>query len=60
LRGTTAGYVPTVSTPDPTTAPSDSGPQGREDVQSDPAKGAEERADWSDEGGATAEGPADD
>jgi hypothetical protein len=28
------------------------------DVDSDPAKGAEDRSDWSDEGGATPEGPA--
>ena len=29
------------------------------DVQSDPAKGSEDRTDWSDEGGATPSGPAD-
>jgi hypothetical protein len=29
------------------------------DVQSDPAKGTDEGADWSDEGGATPSGPAD-
>lgn len=45
---------------EPTTSDSDSGPQGAEDVQSDPAKGAEEGSDWSDEGGATPTGPADD
>ncbi len=39
---------------------SDSGPEGQEDVQSDPAKGAGEFSDWSDEGGATPTGPADD
>ena len=31
-----------------------------DDVQSDPAKGAEDRSDWSDEGGATPSGPAED
>jgi hypothetical protein len=49
-------------TGDPKTNPSDaseSGPERRADVQSDPAKGAEDRTDWSDEGGATPEGPAD-
>ena len=39
---------------------SDSSPEGQEDVQSDPAKGAEHRSDWSDEGGATQTSPADD
>lgn len=29
-----------------------------DDVESDPAKSAEEGADWSDEGGATPSGPA--
>jgi hypothetical protein len=43
----------------PKTAESDSGPEGVEDVQSDPAKGADDRADWTDEGGATETGPAD-
>jgi hypothetical protein len=42
-----------MSRPDPKTAESDSGPQGREDVQSDPAKGADDMSDWADEGGAT-------
>lgn len=37
---------------EPNTSESDSGPEGREDVQSDPAKGADDRTDWSDEGGA--------
>ena len=46
---------------EPKTSDSDNGPQGAaEDVQSDPAKGAEDRSDWSDEGGATPTGPADD
>ena len=49
-----------MTTPDPETTESDSGPEGQEDVQSDPAKGADDRADWSDEGGATQEGPAED
>ena len=35
-------------------------PETEDDVQSDPAKGAEERSDWSDEGGATPSGPAED
>jgi hypothetical protein len=48
-----------VSTPDPKTAASDSGPEGAEDVQSDPAKGSDEKSDWTDEGGATPTGPAD-
>jgi hypothetical protein len=48
-----------VTSPDPKTSKSDAGPDGAEDVQSDPAKGADEKSDWSDEGGATAEGPAE-
>ena len=48
-----------MSNPEPKTSQSDSGPEGREDVQSDPAKGAGDRSDWSDEGGATDEGPAE-
>jgi hypothetical protein len=31
-----------------------------DDVESDPGKGAEDRSDWADEGGATREGPATD
>jgi cation diffusion facilitator family transporter len=46
------GNSPSVST-EPKTSESHSGPEGAEDVQSDPAKGAEDRTDWSDEGGAT-------
>ena len=42
-------------TPDP-----DAAPPVHEDVQSDPAKGADDRTDWSDEGGATYEGAATD
>ena len=62
---------PTVSEPDepgitpavsgrrpPETAESDSGPDEGNDVQSDPAKGGQDRSDWTDEGGATDEGPA--
>jgi hypothetical protein len=48
-----------VSTPDPNTAKSGSGPEGGKDVQSDPAKGNDDKADWTDEGGATPSGPAD-
>ena len=44
---------------DPETTESDSGPEGATDVQSDPAKGADDKADWSDEGGATEDGPAE-
>ena len=44
----------------PDTAETDSGPSGADDdVASDPAKGDEGAADWSDEGGATPSGPAD-
>ena len=44
----------------PDTAESDAGPKDADDdVQSDPAKGADEGVDWSDEGGATPSGPAD-
>lgn len=49
-----------MSSPDPKTTSSEAGPAGAEDVQSDPAKGADDRADWSDEGGATPQGPAED
>jgi hypothetical protein len=31
-----------------------------DDVISDPGKGAEDRSDWADEGGATPQGPATD
>jgi cation diffusion facilitator family transporter len=48
-----------VSNPEPKTTESDSGPSGHGDVQSDPAKGADDRSDWSDEGGAPADGPAE-
>jgi hypothetical protein len=47
-----------MSTPDPKPSESDSGPEGREDVERDPAKGADDRSDWADEGGATDDGPA--
>lgn len=36
------------------TAPGDTD----DDVESDPGKGTDERADWSDEGGATSAGPS--
>jgi hypothetical protein len=40
----------------PETTESDAGADGAEDdVVSDPAKGADEKSDWSDEGGATAD-----
>lgn len=44
---------------DPETTESGSGPEGAKDVQSDPAKGSDEKSDWTDEGGATPIGPAD-
>ncbi|MBI3213293.1 MAG: hypothetical protein HYZ38_05715 [Mycobacterium sp.] len=34
--------------------------QGTDDTDSDPAKGADDRSDWADEGGATSTGPATD
>jgi hypothetical protein len=44
----------------PETAESDVGPQGADDdAQSDPAKGTEDRTEWTDEGGATPSGPAE-
>lgn len=44
----------------PETADSDAAAQNADhDVRSDPAKGSDDRADWSDEGGATPSGPAD-
>jgi hypothetical protein len=50
-----------VNSKKPETADSDPGAQGADnDVQSDPAKGSDDRADWSDEGGATPSGPAED
>ena len=42
----------------PHTSESDSGPEGGNDVQSDPAKDGGDSSDWSDEGGATETGPA--
>lgn len=47
-----------MNAPDPETAQPET--SERADVQSDPAKGADGRADWTDEGGATAEGAATD
>lgn len=50
-----------MSSDKPKTAESDAGASGADDdVQSDPAKGTEDRVDWSDEGGATPSGPAED
>jgi hypothetical protein len=44
----------------PETAESDVGPAGADDdVQSDPAKGTDDRTEWTDEGGATPSGPAE-
>jgi hypothetical protein len=44
----------------PKTAESDAGAEGADDdVLSDPAKGTDERTEWTDEGGATPGGPAD-
>ena len=61
IEPTHAGYPSPVSKDKPKTADSDVGPEGADDdVQSDPAKGSEDRADWSDEGGATPSGPAQD
>jgi hypothetical protein len=45
----------------PETTESDAGADAAEDdVVSDPGKGADEKSDWSDEGGATETGPAED
>lgn len=44
---------------DPRTTDTDSGADNADDdVMSDPSKGSDEGADWSDEGGATSDGPA--
>jgi hypothetical protein len=44
----------------PDTAETDAGAPGADDdVESDPAKGKDDRVDWSDEGGAMPSGPAD-
>ncbi|MBJ7341291.1 cation diffusion facilitator family transporter [Mycolicibacterium sp.] len=47
------GIASGMTNTEPETTEADSGPQGGEDVQSDPAKGADGPADWADEGGAT-------
>lgn len=45
----------------PDTVESNAGAAGAEDdVQSDPAKGTDDRTEWTDEGGATSSGPAED
>ncbi|MFW0152682.1 hypothetical protein ACNUDN_23100 [Mycobacterium sp. smrl_JER01] len=47
------------STDKPKTTETDAGPtEAQDDVISDPSKGADERVDWADEGGATESGPA--
>ncbi|MEW5811250.1 MAG: hypothetical protein AB1925_17560 [Actinomycetota bacterium] len=44
---------------EPRTTDTDAGAENADDdVMSDPSKGADDRADWSDEGGATSGGPA--
>jgi hypothetical protein len=49
-----------VNSKKPETAETDAGPENADDdVRSDPAKGSDDRVDWSDEGGATPSGPAD-
>ena len=49
-----------MNNPEPKTTETGKGPdQADDDVQSDPAKGSDGLADWSDEGGATPSGPAD-
>jgi hypothetical protein len=54
------GYPSGMKKEKPDTAETDVGPhEADDDVESDPAKGAEEGVDWSDEGGATPQGPAD-
>ncbi|MDT5016648.1 MAG: hypothetical protein QOD39_2808 [Mycobacterium sp.] len=53
------GYSAAMKKDSPETTESDAGADGADDdVVSDPAKGDDERADWSDEGGATPSGPA--
>jgi hypothetical protein len=48
-----------VSNDKPKTTETDTGPENTDDdVVSDPSKGTDNRADWSDEGGATSSGPA--
>jgi hypothetical protein len=49
-----------VSKEKPDTSETDKGSdQAQDDVISDPAEGADDRVDWSSEGGATPGGPAD-
>jgi hypothetical protein len=53
------GYSPSVVTNEPNTKPTDAGPSDSDsDVESDPAKDTADGSDWSDEGGATTEGPS--
>ena len=59
VAATDFGYSPAMKKDSPDTSESDAGAAGADDdVQSDPAKGAD-GIDWSDEGGATPSGPAD-
>lgn len=54
------GYPSPMTSHAPHTEPGGSGDNKQDDVESDPAKGADDRSDWSDEGGATPSGPAGD
>ncbi|WP_194815962.1 hypothetical protein [Nocardia sp. XZ_19_385] len=50
-----------MSNPEPKTTDTGNGTdKADDDVQSDPAKGSDDRSDWADEGGATPSGPAGD
>ena len=50
-----------MSTENPKSVDVDTSDEGaKDDVESDPAQGADGPADWSDEGGATPSGPAKD
>ena len=63
LCGRGNSSVMTTATPDdgvPTTPTTDAPGDARDDVDSDPGKGDAAQADWTDEGGATNEGPSTD
>lgn len=47
-------------TPDTVPVNADTAKTADKDVVSDPGKGADDRSDWADEGGATPSGPAGD
>jgi hypothetical protein len=48
-----------VNKDDPTTKETDKGPKGaHDDVETDPAKDTEGGSDWTEEGGATSQGPS--